>query len=173
MQTFIQKFWQCTKCHVCHLIEIIFKQYGQCASYTFKCLTSLIGCRTTWKCWIKKEHVAALWYQVTASMSITRFQEHHLKHLKKYHGLRCWMPKKPPWKHAAGQKPSSKQPGAIQRTARDTPSSPMYQRGSATAPRLTTPWENLPISTWLCSAYMQCYCLAYLCANYLIQVVVT
>jgi hypothetical protein len=43
MQTFIQQFWQCTKCNACHLIQIIFKQYGHCASYTFKCFTSLFG----------------------------------------------------------------------------------------------------------------------------------
>lgn len=54
-------------------------------------------------------------------------------------------PIKPPRKNVAGQKPSSKLPGPIQRTARGTPSSPMYQRGISTAPRLTTPRGKLPI----------------------------
>jgi protein regulator of cytokinesis 1 len=54
-------------------------------------------------------------------------------------------PIKPPRKYVAGQKPSSKQPGHIKRNAWGTPNSPMYQRGTATAPRLTTPRGKLPL----------------------------
>ena len=54
-------------------------------------------------------------------------------------------PIKPPRKYVSGQKPSSKLPGPAKRSARGTPNSPMYQRGTATAPRLTTPRGKLPI----------------------------
>ena len=43
MQTFIQHFWQCTKCNTCHLHQIISKQYGHYINYSFKCFTSLFG----------------------------------------------------------------------------------------------------------------------------------
>lgn len=49
MQTFIQQFWQCTKCNVCHLNQIIFKQYGHWDNYSFKCFTSLFGLISVWK----------------------------------------------------------------------------------------------------------------------------
>jgi hypothetical protein len=63
--------------------------------------------RTAWKCWIKEEHVGPLWYQVTASMSITCLQEHHLKHLKKYYSLGCWMHRRHEkrWKNLHGNMP--------------------------------------------------------------------
>lgn len=49
MQTSIQHFWQCTKCNACRLHQIISKQYIHCASYSFKCSTSLFGLISVWK----------------------------------------------------------------------------------------------------------------------------
>lgn len=72
-------------------------------------------------------------------------------------------PIKPPRKNIAGQKPSSKLPGSILRTARGTSNSPAYLRGTATTPRLTTPRGKLPIIIWHgCSTCMWCNCLAYI-----------
>ncbi|XP_069677765.1 protein regulator of cytokinesis 1-like isoform X3 [Periplaneta americana] len=54
-------------------------------------------------------------------------------------------PIKPPRKNVTGQQSTTKTSRTIPRLVRGTQNSPMYQRGIATAPRLTTPRGKLPI----------------------------
>ena len=37
------------ECNACRLHQIISKQYGHCATYSFKCFTSLFGLISVWK----------------------------------------------------------------------------------------------------------------------------